>query len=343
MRFRGLDRNGDGVITRSEWRGSARSFDVHDWNGDGVLSGAEVLTGNRQAQQDPAEYEPGDLEFRNWTRAGFQALDHDGNSRITLDEWHYAPADFWRADRNRNNSLELTEFLAEDFDDDRGDRFQFLDTNRDGRIAPAEWHSTRTAFEWLDVDRNGYLTRDEVDGESPGEWDRFDSVDIDNSETVSLREWHWSRASFDRLDTNRDGVLSRLEFGTDGSVVGTPAARRTITVDPTQRWTSTRIVLAPGDIVSFEASGTIQMNEQRSDPASPAGSLTGRTVTAAPLPQVAAGALIASIDGGPAFEIGASTSGYRAANGGVLYLGVNDDHLPDNSGSFRVVVTVTGR
>ena len=37
MRFRGMDRNGDGVITRGEWRGNDRSFDVHDRNNDGVV------------------------------------------------------------------------------------------------------------------------------------------------------------------------------------------------------------------------------------------------------------------------------------------------------------------
>ncbi|HEV2843474.1 MAG TPA: hypothetical protein VG477_01400, partial [Thermoanaerobaculia bacterium] len=37
MRFAGMDRNRDGQITRSEWRGNDRSFAQHDWNGDGVL------------------------------------------------------------------------------------------------------------------------------------------------------------------------------------------------------------------------------------------------------------------------------------------------------------------
>src|SRR5213595_2410467 len=42
IRFQGLDRNHDGVITRAEWRGNDRSFQNEDWNGDGVLSGEEV-------------------------------------------------------------------------------------------------------------------------------------------------------------------------------------------------------------------------------------------------------------------------------------------------------------
>ena len=45
MRFQGMDTNGDGVITRREWRGNDNSFRNQDWNGDGILSGDEVRTG----------------------------------------------------------------------------------------------------------------------------------------------------------------------------------------------------------------------------------------------------------------------------------------------------------
>ena len=48
MRFEAMDRNNDGAIARDEWQGSARSFQVHDWNGDGQLSGQEVRIGARR-------------------------------------------------------------------------------------------------------------------------------------------------------------------------------------------------------------------------------------------------------------------------------------------------------
>lgn len=53
-RFRGLDRNGDCMITRDEWRGSDTSFRQHDWNGDGVLSGDEVRPGARRPLSSPS-------------------------------------------------------------------------------------------------------------------------------------------------------------------------------------------------------------------------------------------------------------------------------------------------
>ena len=42
IRFQAMDANGDGVITRQEWRGNDRSFRNHDRNRDGVISGSEM-------------------------------------------------------------------------------------------------------------------------------------------------------------------------------------------------------------------------------------------------------------------------------------------------------------
>lgn len=47
-RFRGMDRNGDGMITRDEWRGNDQSFRQLDRNGDGVITGDEAR-GNGKA------------------------------------------------------------------------------------------------------------------------------------------------------------------------------------------------------------------------------------------------------------------------------------------------------
>jgi hypothetical protein len=43
MRFKGMDGNNDGKISRDEWRGNERSFEKKDTDGDGVLSGNELL------------------------------------------------------------------------------------------------------------------------------------------------------------------------------------------------------------------------------------------------------------------------------------------------------------
>jgi Ca2+-binding EF-hand superfamily protein len=225
MRFKNMDSNGDGRITRNEWRGSDRSFQVHDWNGDGVLSGAEVRQGGQRQPPawDEVDFDSAvrDYEFDDWTVRGFQSLDHNRDNRITADEWHFDREGFRRADYNRDGVISRAEFLNETaVDDDRDDRFRYLDVNRDGRISRAEWHGTADRFDVLDDDRNGYLTAAEMFGNAaPPEL--FASVDVNRDGWIELNEWHWSRQTFDQRDVNHDGRLSRGEFtGTE------PAANR---------------------------------------------------------------------------------------------------------------------
>jgi len=51
-KFRGMDANNDGAITRREYSGNDRAFANHDWNGDGVLSGEEVKPGVHKPARD---------------------------------------------------------------------------------------------------------------------------------------------------------------------------------------------------------------------------------------------------------------------------------------------------
>jgi len=215
MRFAEMDANSDGVITRQEWRGSDRSFAVHDWNNDGRLSGEEVRRGGRRAQSEPEPFDSSEREYgyNDWTPQGFTALDHNRDGRIARDEWHFDVESFRRADNNRDGSLSRAEFLGEgDADDDREDRFSYLDANNDGRVSRAEWHGTAERFDALDDNRDGILTRAEIRGTSEPPSDLFTSVDTNRDNSITRDEWHWSRASFNGRDKNNDGRLTRDEF-----------------------------------------------------------------------------------------------------------------------------------
>lgn len=101
-RFRGFDRNGDGVITRKEWPGNDKSFNQHDLNRDGVLAGREVRAGSRRDVR---------RDVRMARRGGaFASLDRNRDGVLQEYEWPYGSDDFYRLDRNGNRIIESWEY-----------------------------------------------------------------------------------------------------------------------------------------------------------------------------------------------------------------------------------------
>ena len=352
MRFQGMDRHRDGVITRDEWQGSQRSFNNHDWNGDGRLSGNEVRAGRqRNDNWEVADHNPNWRERSlSYTQSAFSNLDHNRDGRLTANEWHYQLETFRRIDRNRDDALSLNEFLGQSVDDDRGDDFDDLDYNNDGWVSRTEWHGGANDFNYYDRNRDGRLSRYEVVGSNASftTYNEFQNLDYNRDGRLARNEWHWSNASFNQRDRNRDGVLTAQEFEVSGGAPGTigalggQVAGETIRVNSQQRWTDTGITVRQGDVIRFQSSGQVQLSDNSSDMAGTAGALSRRTAPDAPINGVFAGALIGRIGAYSPFAIG-DQGQITAPVSGRLYLGVNDDHLPDNRGEFIVTLGVDRR
>lgn len=132
-------------------------------------------------------------------------------------------------------------------------------------------------------------------------------------------------------------ILNAATAGTTGSTSG--QAGGAIVVSSREGWTSTAITVRRGEILNFRTTGEIQLSSDTNDIASVAGSKTGRRPAArAPLPNQLAGGLLGRIGNSRPFGIGDQTSVVMPA-AGVLFLGINDDSLGDNTGKFRVEIT----
>jgi Ca2+-binding EF-hand superfamily protein len=99
IRFYGLDRNNDGVITRAEWSGNDQSFREHDTNADGILSGNEIRPGGEAV-----------LGSQDRSLVRFDQADRNGDGRIVRDEWTRSAAAFNRMDRNADGVITRDEF-----------------------------------------------------------------------------------------------------------------------------------------------------------------------------------------------------------------------------------------
>lgn len=127
--------------------------------------------------------------------------------------------------------------------------------------------------------------------------------------------------------------------GTTGSA---PSAGGAVVVNGNQQWTSTGIMVRKGERLTFNTSGEVRLSSTGDEVAQPAGATSGRKVAGAPLPNQIAGALIGRIGtNGQPFGIG-NLNSVVVPETGMLFLGINDDHVADNSGEFRVQITRSG-
>jgi hypothetical protein len=149
------------------------------------------------------------------------------------------------------------------------------------------------------------------------------------------------------IRVDRDDV-ARIEFdrdysGGDSTFAGGSGGRpsglreRQVSVGANVQWTDTGIDVRSGQTVYFEASGQVRWGRDRRD--GPEGEDNSPSNPGRPIPNRPAAALIGRIgNSSDFFLIGDEEGPIRVRSSGRLYLGINDDFLPDNSGSFRVVV-----
>ncbi|QOW23978.1 EF-hand domain-containing protein [Lysobacter sp. H23M47] len=184
-RWLSLDANKDGVIDRNEAARHPRlveNFDRLDRNSDGKLERSELQRSHaRRGSRRGHDGERGG-RMGHWGGHGGMArhiaLDADGDGRISKleAEGSRLAERFAEIDTNKDGYLVRSELqtdgdrrraefqrkAAERFDQ----RFKEADSNGDGRLSRAEyeaaWPGKAKMFAFLDEDRDGYLTREDL-------------------------------------------------------------------------------------------------------------------------------------------------------------------------------------
>jgi hypothetical protein len=212
--FPATDRNGDGIVSRSEWRGNNRTFNQHDINRDGVLSGNE-LPGYVDDRDRYRDRDRGDqTRSRSQARGGGPVgkLDQNRTGRVEGYEWPYNQQLFHKLDTDADSTLsadELRNIETATLDE--------LDVNRNRRIDADEWPGGFAKFEQLDQDGDGRVTSREY-FDRGGAWqrrDRFDTWDTNRDGVIQSHEWKTTPAIFRRMDTNRNSQIEYEEFNSE--------------------------------------------------------------------------------------------------------------------------------
>ena len=117
-----------------------------------------------------------------------------------------------------------------------------------------------------------------------------------------------------------------------------PRGAKSVVVPANVPWTNTGIQVKRGQWMRFEPSGEVRLSFNGDDVATAAGAKSYRFAEKAPIPTIPAGALIGKVNNSKPFSIGNTTNAFQMPANGTLFLGVNDDHVPDNSGNYVVKV-----
>ncbi|MEW6457135.1 MAG: hypothetical protein AB1410_10545 [Acidobacteriota bacterium] len=166
---------------------------------------------------------------------------------------------------------------------------------------------------------------------------RFGYFYFDVKEVYGIKPMKFSKYDVERIEfveeyipeeSREDEYIREMKRG---------KRQKAVTVFSNKPWLDTLIDVKEGDILFFEAKGTIRIGSGRPK-IGPEGELKKYWGDNKPIPGESTGALIGKIGESGAFLIGNERREFRMPANGRLFLGVNDDNILDNSGYFTVVI-----
>ena len=217
-----------GGSQRAEWFYDREGFVRADRNRDGVLTRAEFLGSEVDA----------DREDR------FEYLDVNNNGRVERSEWHASRDAFDWLDRNNDGVLSRTEVVGEDIEE--SDLFGGLDANNDKVITSDEWQWSRRSFAQQDQNGDGQLTRRELtNAELQSQETSVGAVGTSGRAVVVEAARGWVDTGIDvqpgdRISIDASGTVTLSNNGSDfaepaGSRVGRRAESAPLRNEPGRR------------------------------------------------------------------------------------------------------------
>jgi hypothetical protein len=147
-----------------------------------------------------------------------------------------------------------------------------------------------------------------------------------------------ARIEFDDQDLSAERDDRDRDRRDEGPRLPRGLRERMVNVTAREPWTDTGVDVRASQQVYFRAAGETHWKAKHSDGA--AGERNSPRNALRPMPDRPAAALIGRIgENGDAFFIGDDQAPYRVRGTGRLYLGTNDDYLPDNSGALQVTIS----
>jgi hypothetical protein len=81
-------------------------------------------------------------------------------------------------------------------------------------VSENEWDGSLATFDRFDRNRDGWLTRPELDTARPSS--PFRNIDTNGDGRITMTEWPWSRRTFIQQDRDSNGSISRQEYRGSG-------------------------------------------------------------------------------------------------------------------------------
>lgn len=198
---------------------------------------------------------------------------------------------------------------------------------RDGRRIEGDLVAVHEGIIEFDGQRGGFGGRERI---------RIERDEVVRIELEDRRQRDRGRDADANRDRDRPGDV---DANRDRDPRDRPSGlrERDVSVDAATAWKDTGIDVRPGQAVYFSASGRVRWGPGRQD--GPEGEHGSPYNGGRPIPGRPAAALIGRVgEGTDYFFIGDDKGPIRVRGAGRLFLGINDDFLKDNSGSFRVTV-----